>query len=1046
MLSSLRVRLVLLILLVVLPLAILLGASAFELRQRARLEASSTTLNLARAAVREYEALVQGARQLLPALAATGEVLRQDGAACSEEFARLLAQYPFYANLGAADADGLIFCSARPFTPPVDVSDRLYFRHAMESGGFAVGEFQIGRITGIPTVNFGYPAVAPDGRTIAVLFAALDLQWVNDMAAAADLPYGATLTIFDKNGTILARYPDPTTWVGRTDPEADILEATLAGRPETTIEARGFDGGEKVYGILPLEAGPAPGVFLSVGIPTEQVYAPVVAIERAQLFGLVLLTALVVATTWALGERMIVQRVEALTRAARRLGEGALETRTGILEGEDELARLARDFDQMAAKLQSREAALQRVTRELQRSNRALRLISECNGVLIRATDEQYLMTKICQTIAAAGGFPLVWVAFEDAGGAKPLRVGAAAGSRTEYLESLLGEAAEQAILQGPAARTIRDGRQVIIQDVRQDTEAPAWREKAALFGFGSCAAFPLTGPAGERGALVLFAEAVSAFDETEIRLLRELADDLSYGIHALRRDAERRRAQEELLRLEEFHRGIVDNITEGIVLIGSDGRFAFANQAAERMLGFGSGELVGRHWKSIVAPADQPTALERLAARRPDEIDRYDITFVRKDGQEIRARVSVRSVVESGELAGALCVFTDVTAERAIQRRVELQDRLAAVGQLAAGIAHDFNNIVGAVILYGEMLLAEEPLSEQARERIRTIIAQAHRAADLTQQILDFGRKSIVERRPLDLMRFVREFERMMARTLPETIRLRVEGEGSHSVNADPGRLQQLLMNLTLNARDACRDGGEIIIGLEAIDVAEGSPPYRDMAPGPWIVMTVRDSGAGIPPDVLPHIFEPFFTTKAAGEGTGLGLSQVYGIVKQHDGYIDVRSEPGKGTTFLVYLPAVSASALETARDAPPVQWRGRGQTILVVEDDEAARLALVDTLRHLNYEVLMAEDGEKAIEVFRQAGGRIALVMSDVVMPKLGGLGLFRELRKIQPDIRALLVTGYPLGSDIRELLEAGRAAWIEKPFDSQTLGQRVAQLLSG
>jgi PAS domain S-box-containing protein len=546
-------------------------------------------------------------------------------------------------------------------------------------------------------------------------------------------------------------------------------------------------------------------------------------------------------------------------------------------------------------------------------------------------------------------------------------------------------------------------------------------------------------------GALSIYAGQPEAFDLEEVRLLTELADDLSFGLETLRKDAERQRAQADVIRLEAFHRGIVEHVAEGIAVFDEEGHFTFANSAAEGMLAYDPGELLGRHWKSVVAPGDHLGVAARREGLGRGEVDRYEVTLMRKDGQPVQFRVSASSLFEGGERAGTLSVFNDVTTERKYQRRAELQERLAAVGQLAAGIAHDFNNIVGAIILFGELLLAEKGFSDSARDRIRLIVEQGHRAAELTQQILDFGRKSIVERRPTDLLRFLREFERLVGRTLPEPIGVRIEaGAAEYIVNADPGRLQQALLNLTLNARDAIPEGGVISFQLSELEVRADAPPYRDMRTGSWILLSVSDTGTGIPLEVLPHIFEPFYTTKSIGEGTGLGLSQVYGIIKQHDGYIDVQSTPGQGTTFLIYFPAISAPDSETVGEGQAADFQGNGETILVVEDDEAARNALGETLLRMNYNIVLAEDGARALELFTAARDRIALVISDVVMPRIGGMELFRELRKLNPEVRALLVTGYPLGRDTRELLEAGKAGWIQKPFDSRTLGTRIRLML--
>ena len=1044
-LGSLRARLLLLVLLAALPVTLLWGFSALQIRERARLDAETFVLHVAHSAVREYEALVDGARQLLPALAANRAVLDHDGEGCSREFAPLLAEYPQYAVLGAIGTDGFVFCSALPFTPPIDVSDRLYFREAMASEEFAIGEFQIGRVTGIPTVNLGYPAIDESGRLVAVVLAALDLRWLNEIAAAADLPDGATLTIFDHNGTVLARYPDPEAWVGKADPQAEVVEVALAATGETSTEARGLDGVDKVYAIVPLAGeGPASRVYLTVGIPVDQVFAPVMAVERSQLLGLLVATAFAAAGAWLVGERMVVRRVEAIIRATREIGQGHLAARTGVTSGEDELARLAREFDAMAEQLEARERALREATGELRRVNRALVMLSACNQVLIRASDVNSMAQQICQTIVGQGGFRLAWVGLAEPESHPRLRLLGQAGGAADYLDETPLTWDDESTPGGPGAAAILTGETTIIRDIWTAEVSSEWRRLASKHGFASAVGLPLRRGDRTIGALALYAGEPEAFDAEELRLLTELADDLSFGLEALRRDGERQRAQADVVRLEAFHRGIVENVAEGITLFDTTGHLTFANSGAEALLGFGPGELLGRHWKDLVQVDEHAAAEQRRDRRGRGVVDRFDATLIRKDSQTVQARISATTLFEDGKPSGSLSVFNDVTTERKYQRRAELQERLAAVGQLAAGIAHDFNNIVGAIILFGELLLAEKGFSESARDRIRLIVEQGHRAAELTQQILDFGRKSIVERRPTDLLRFLREFERLVGRTLPEPISVRIEaGAAEYIVNADPGRLQQALLNLTLNARDAIPESGVISFQLSQVEVQADAPPYRDMPAGSWILLSVSDTGTGIPLEVLPHIFEPFYTTKPIGEGTGLGLSQVYGIVKQHDGYIDVQSAPGQGTTFLIYFPVIAAPPSAGTPEGPAADFQGNGETILVVEDDEAARNALGETLLRMNYNILLAEDGARALELFA-ASDRIALVISDVVMPRIGGMELFRELRKLNPEVRALLVTGYPLGRDTRELLEAGKAGWIQKPFDSRTLGTRIRLML--
>ena len=290
------------------------------------------------------------------------------------------------------------------------------------------------------------------------------------------------------------------------------------------------------------------------------------------------------------------------------------------------------------------------------------------------------------------------------------------------------------------------------------------------------------------------------------------------------------------------------------------------------------------------------------------------------------------------------MLVLNDVTREREIRTQLQQHERLAAVGQLAAGIAHDFNNIMATIILYAQMASRSPELGERNRERMSVINQQGWHATRLIEQILDFSRRSVSERQPLDLVPLLKEQVELLKRTLPEIIRIdTVYGAGAHTIDADPTRIQQMLTNLAVNARDAMLGGGTLRIELERAKVEAGrSPLLPEMEPGRWVCLTVSDTGTGISPDVLPHIFEPFFTTKGPGAGSGLGLAQVHGIVGSHGGRIGVDSQPGEATTFTIYLPALVAAPEQ--EPAPEVSGLpvGSGQTILVVEDDAALRAAL--------------------------------------------------------------------------------------------------------
>ena len=390
--------------------------------------------------------------------------------------------------------------------------------------------------------------------------------------------------------------------------------------------------------------------------------------------------------------------------------------------------------------------------------------------------------------------------------------------------------------------------------------------------------------------------------------------------------------------------------------------------------------------------------------------------------------------------------VIRDVTQERERRMRIQQQERLAAVGQLAAGIAHDFNNLMAVIVLYTQMELRNPDLPAKLQDRLRTIVEQAERATELVQQILDFGRRTALKRQPMSLAPFLKEQVKLLRRTIPENIKISLDYEETdYVINADPTRIQQAIMNLALNARDAMPHGGHLQIDLAGFNVTDpASAPIPEMDAGPWIQITVSDTGVGIPPAALPHIFEPFFTTKGPGEGSGLGLAQVYGIVHLHNGDIDVTSEVGQGATFTIYLPTVSIPP-QFGRDVPlSALVAGQQETILIVEDDAAMRDALVGAVESLNYRVRTARDGRAALAILDDHAAEIDLILSDLVMPEIGGQVLLRELKRRGLMMPVVILTGHPMDQALADLKAQGLTAWLRKPLDLDQLAQMLAQAL--
>ncbi|MBK8899734.1 MAG: response regulator [Anaerolineaceae bacterium] len=480
----------------------------------------------------------------------------------------------------------------------------------------------------------------------------------------------------------------------------------------------------------------------------------------------------------------------------------------------------------------------------------------------------------------------------------------------------------------------------------------------------------------------------------------------------------------------------IVNTVPEGIFMLNEDGDIRLTNPLAKEYL-----TLLAPEWANgrLTHLGNRP--LTELLTSPPKglwhELESHGRFF----------ELIARPIEDGPGQRGWVFVLHDATRERQVQQQVQSQERLAAVGQLAAGIAHDFNNSLAVIKLYSDLLLRSAELTGQNQDRLHTISRQTQRAADLIQQILDFSRQSLMERQALDLLPYLKELTRLLKRTLPEDIQVSLEpaADIDFTIFGDPSRIQQVILNLAFNARDAMPQGGRLTVGLEKLTVStETAVPVSGMVPGEWVQLSIRDSGVGISAKDLDHIFEPFFTTKEHGKGTGLGLAQVYGIVQQHNAFIDVETAVSQGTTFYLYFPAFheQPQARRVLDESVPL---GSAELVLVVEDEETIRQALSESLAMLNYQVLEAENGREAFTLIEQHREEIAVVLSDIIMPEMGGVALFHTLREQEFHIPFIMITGYVVEKDMENLRALGLQGWLTKPLDLDKLAHLLQQALS-
>jgi PAS domain S-box-containing protein len=481
--------------------------------------------------------------------------------------------------------------------------------------------------------------------------------------------------------------------------------------------------------------------------------------------------------------------------------------------------------------------------------------------------------------------------------------------------------------------------------------------------------------------------------------------------------------------------RDVMRTVPEGVLLLDKSMRITLANPMAEQYMTF-----LSDHRADDVITHLGNRALVDLLTSPPwgmwHEVREGTRTF----------EVIARPVANGPEPEKWVLVIQDVTEERSVRHRIELQDRLASVGQLAAGIAHDFNNLIAVIALYAQMGARDPNLPDEHYERLNIIFDQTQRAKDLVQQVLEFSRRVELERRPMELLVFLKEQVKLLERTISEDIEINLSySRAAYLVSADPTRMQQVILNLAANARDAMPQGGRLVIGVEYAQVNEAKKaPVPGMKCGQWVCITVSDTGEGIPADALPHIFEPFFTTKAPGKGTGLGLAQVWGIMEQHEGFIDVVSKPGEGTTFTLYIPALPTQQTECLCGTTDDIYEGKGQVILVVEDNAVLRKALVQSLRSLNYRVLEAKNGFAALAILDQQADAVAVVVSDLVMPEMGGQALFHAMRERAFPIPVIMLSGHPMESELSCLQEQGLTGWMYKPPDMERLSRLLREAL--
>ena len=511
----------------------------------------------------------------------------------------------------------------------------------------------------------------------------------------------------------------------------------------------------------------------------------------------------------------------------------------------------------------------------------------------------------------------------------------------------------------------------------------------------------------------------------------------------------ERREAAVILRRSEERFSYLIQNLSDVITIVAVDATMLYQSPSIERVTGYTTSELLGKSFLSFIHPEDQPAvrfALERLTLKVGSAAP-PEFRFCHKNGTWIWLEAVGNNLLNDVAVGGIVVTSRDVTARRTLEDQVRQSQKMEAVGRLAGGIAHDFNNMLMVMQGYAHIVLEEPELSSTARKSVETIVRTSESAANLTRQLLSFSRKHAFSPQVLDLNSLVNRMSEMLLGLLREQMDFVVNLSADVCcISADPGQVEQVIMNLVVNARDAMPKGGRLtletrLVHSESIDINHAPA----VEAGDYVMLAVSDTGIGMDPETQSHIFEPFFTTKSKDEGTGLGLSVVYNIVRGSGGHVRVFSEPGKGSTLQVYFPHVAAPATEEPIHTRQEPSRSGMETILVAEDQPDLRWMICQFLQALGYSVLEAIDGRDAVALAEQYTGRIDVVVTDVVMPHFRGPEVVRRISAKRPDMKVIYMSGYTEGevSAVAEEQGAGTPL-LQKPFELDFLSTKIREVL--
>jgi PAS domain S-box-containing protein len=679
---------------------------------------------------------------------------------------------------------------------------------------------------------------------------------------------------------------------------------------------------------------------------------------------------------------------------------------------------------------------------------RAYTVLSDINQTIVREKDSAAMLAAACRIAVEKGNFRLAWIGMVEAT-TQQLRTVAFSGKVDGYLEQLKIDLLNPDSAGGPAARCFFSGKHATCSDIEHELFRP-WRSEALRNGYKSIAAFPLKSEGRVIGIFCLYASELAFFDDDEIRVLDEMAMDISYALDVNRHEKERQKADEELRWRTAFFEAMVDSSGDGIMVVNGKGERPIRNRRLVELFKIPA-EIVelgddSQQRKFVESMMKNPARyLEKFdyLNSHPDEMSWDEVELT---NGTILERQSSPVIDRAKKHYGRIWTFRDITERRQLEEQFRQAQKMEAIGQLTGGISHDFNNMLTVILGCAEMMADEVKEYPRLSKMLEMITGAAQRGADLTHRLLAFARRQSLQPRPVNINLLLTGMEGFLRRTLTAEIALKVTPSArDYEAIVDPTQLESAVLNLCLNARDAMPDGGRLTIDtsyvtLDSDYVLENS----EVSAGDYILIAVSDTGTGISPENLRRVFDPFFTTKEVGKGTGLGLSMVYGFVKQSKGHVKVYSEPGLGTSVKLYLPKATHH-IEPAKPqrAPFADFRG-SETVLLVEDNDPVREVAKAQLINLGYHVLEAANGNDAMELVR-ANANIDLLFTDMAMPGgMNGRDLANKACGLRSKLKVLISSGYADNATFDEGFPGGKVAVLNKPYTRLELATKVREVL--